>query len=435
MSKSTSLFTTLMQSLSRHLRPAPYPYGLLTLRLLGKLGGKNRQFLRDPIPRHVEIDGDTTLRVSAQYKAERDETTMNDSDCENVAELNITLPLRGCVNMLREVAVGIIFEDDSDPELDKRDNEVEAFDPSSLWDSKIEDLDIQAYSTYVISCTKDDQAVACMDVIRVALEELHLSDTMDVETNDQSFEELVYLGLLYACMVDATEKKSSTIIREYILKFDRVIFSSCFAKFMSEPSALASKVGLSILNFLFSVNEGNDSCKASILLDALICSLCEAVCTCSWGRHFGLMQAIDNMISTLGVEWSRKYEVNLINASLLAVKAQPRELSEAAVRALIGFFRVCHVLYGEHWPMTNENDNYVWDALSVEGSVSKREKNGEYVTMKYRPSDDVFKIIIYEITSSQQLVRYVVFLQIHLWCYTHFAHSIGYRSVLLLVSC
>ena len=38
-----------MTALSNHLRPAPYPYGLLTLRLLGKLGGKNRCFLRDPL--------------------------------------------------------------------------------------------------------------------------------------------------------------------------------------------------------------------------------------------------------------------------------------------------------------------------------------------------------------------------------------------------
>jgi hypothetical protein len=39
MSKQSELFSTLMQSLSSHLRPAPYPYGLLTLRLLGKLSG------------------------------------------------------------------------------------------------------------------------------------------------------------------------------------------------------------------------------------------------------------------------------------------------------------------------------------------------------------------------------------------------------------
>ncbi len=36
-----------MTALSIHLQPAPYQYGLLTLRLFGKLGGKNRRFLRE----------------------------------------------------------------------------------------------------------------------------------------------------------------------------------------------------------------------------------------------------------------------------------------------------------------------------------------------------------------------------------------------------
>ena len=38
--------TELMTALSKHLRPAPYPYGMLALRVLGKMGGRNRRFLR-----------------------------------------------------------------------------------------------------------------------------------------------------------------------------------------------------------------------------------------------------------------------------------------------------------------------------------------------------------------------------------------------------
>ena len=38
-----------MVAVTNHLRPAPYQYGLLTLRLLGKLGGKNRSFLQLPM--------------------------------------------------------------------------------------------------------------------------------------------------------------------------------------------------------------------------------------------------------------------------------------------------------------------------------------------------------------------------------------------------
>lgn len=408
MSKCTSLFTLLMQSLSRHLRPAPYPYGLLTLRLLGKLGGKNRQFLRDPVPQPFLVDGDTTLQISAKFKAERNENAMDDSDFYIAGELRLPLPLRSCVDMLREVAMGIALDDVADTEQDNHGIEVETIDPLSLWDIKIEDLDLQAYSSYAIHRTKEDQAIACMNVIRAALAEIHLCDAMDVEgaEKDVSCEKLVYSGLLFACMVDATSNESSKILHEHMINFDPVLFSNCFGSFMSEPSNIATKVGLGMLDFALRTNNGNDNGKADLLLDALICSLCETACACSSGRHFGLMLAIDKMILTLGVEWSRKYEVKLINAALLAVKAQPRELSEAAVRALRGFLRVCIALYGEPWDGAKESDDFVWDILSVEGGKSKgKNSDGERVTVKYRPSEDVFKIIIYEVTSSQQLVR------------------------------
>jgi len=41
-----STLPELMSALMRHLRPAPYPYGMLGLRVLGKMGGRNRRFLR-----------------------------------------------------------------------------------------------------------------------------------------------------------------------------------------------------------------------------------------------------------------------------------------------------------------------------------------------------------------------------------------------------
>jgi transformation/transcription domain-associated protein len=49
LSQDEDLFADLMSTLSTHLQPAPYQYGLLTLRLLGKLGGKNRTFLQSPM--------------------------------------------------------------------------------------------------------------------------------------------------------------------------------------------------------------------------------------------------------------------------------------------------------------------------------------------------------------------------------------------------
>ncbi|CAN0536412.1 unnamed protein product, partial [Ectocarpus sp. 12 AP-2014] len=38
-----------MTALCANLRPAPFHYGTIALRLLGKLGGRNRRFLSEPM--------------------------------------------------------------------------------------------------------------------------------------------------------------------------------------------------------------------------------------------------------------------------------------------------------------------------------------------------------------------------------------------------
>lgn len=49
MSGQDSLLTDLIEALCSHLHPPPYPYGTLAMRLLGKLGGRNRRFLKEPL--------------------------------------------------------------------------------------------------------------------------------------------------------------------------------------------------------------------------------------------------------------------------------------------------------------------------------------------------------------------------------------------------
>ena len=68
LSKQKDTFVSLMKALSIHLRPAPYPYGLLTLRLLGKLGGKNRRVLRHSPSPTRDVEGfDKTSDISPNF--------------------------------------------------------------------------------------------------------------------------------------------------------------------------------------------------------------------------------------------------------------------------------------------------------------------------------------------------------------------------------
>ncbi len=50
MSHDPQVLVDVMSALCNNLRPTPFPYGMITLRLLGKIGGRCRHFLRLPMP-------------------------------------------------------------------------------------------------------------------------------------------------------------------------------------------------------------------------------------------------------------------------------------------------------------------------------------------------------------------------------------------------
>ncbi|KAL8008147.1 putative transcription-associated protein [Plasmopara halstedii] len=49
MTSQDRLLTEIIEALNTHLIPPPYPYGELAMRVLGKIGGRNRQYLMDPL--------------------------------------------------------------------------------------------------------------------------------------------------------------------------------------------------------------------------------------------------------------------------------------------------------------------------------------------------------------------------------------------------
>lgn len=51
-----------------HLRPAPYPWGAKALQLLGKLGGRNRRFLKDPLALECKENPEHGLRLILTFE-------------------------------------------------------------------------------------------------------------------------------------------------------------------------------------------------------------------------------------------------------------------------------------------------------------------------------------------------------------------------------
>ncbi|OQR95529.1 phosphatidylinositol kinase (PIK-L3) [Thraustotheca clavata] len=70
MTSQERLLTEIIEALNSHLHPPPYPYGELAMRILGKIGGRNRQFLTDAI--HVEHKSTNIDGANVQLKWEND---------------------------------------------------------------------------------------------------------------------------------------------------------------------------------------------------------------------------------------------------------------------------------------------------------------------------------------------------------------------------
>ncbi|KAE8707127.1 hypothetical protein F3Y22_tig00110387pilonHSYRG00919 [Hibiscus syriacus] len=60
-----NVMSEVILALWSHLRPAPYPWGGKALQLLGKLGGRNRRFLKEPLALEFPLDKCINLAVAA----------------------------------------------------------------------------------------------------------------------------------------------------------------------------------------------------------------------------------------------------------------------------------------------------------------------------------------------------------------------------------
>ena len=63
-----SVMSEVILALWSHLRPAPYPWGAKALQLLGKLGGRNRRFLKEPLALECKENPEHGLRLILTFE-------------------------------------------------------------------------------------------------------------------------------------------------------------------------------------------------------------------------------------------------------------------------------------------------------------------------------------------------------------------------------
>ena len=302
LSKQTFLFTELMQALSRHLRPAPYPYGLLTLRLLGKLGGKNRRFLREPIDacsedKILDTQG-IPLVLQGKWLPSKSPAEMSDTPGED-QELSsggfaLPLPVARCVETLKLLAAteGAKSVDNKDGATSKIDEEASLSwkDSEKLWSLNVEDIDFSAYCLDVMDETRRSQALATFRVTLSALaailpdadtvkctfevseipgekineEEMVQGDETEsrglsynsdqIESRNKEFVNMS-LGVMYGCIVESTRDEAMDMLKGFSAYIYQLIsgHSDCFNRIDANGSQISDDLA-----------EAKDEEKASV---------------------------------------------------------------------------------------------------------------------------------------------------------------------------
>lgn len=286
-SKQSELFVSLMKALSTHLRPAPYPYGLLTLRLLGKLGGKNRRVLREPMDIKDTAafkEHASELEIECRWfdpEAVDDSDAMQTSDdgLESVKPPhNFFLPLsiERCVEVIKRLIDLPLVESNGEertktaegPPLLWEDNE-------RLWDIQIEETDLLPYCSDVMNSTQAAQAESALNVLRTALSEMITVEAIDARSVDvfgesstnnehespatgsmagdfqstssslRSFDndfQLVGLGLMLGCTLESVREQSLDFAKGFLSNMFLIVISrqDCFVRIDANGSAIGT---------------------------------------------------------------------------------------------------------------------------------------------------------------------------------------------------
>ena len=165
----------LMVALTRHLQPAPYPYGLLCMRLLGKLGGINRLFFQGMIGFNNQKQ---TTRSRKQKVAGSDNLSMHcewwqgGAVAESSSEMSFLLPfpLDCAVDVLRCVAGAPCINVSKHCERESVHFSCQMF--SELLSVDPRKFNLNRYIIEVMEETKTSQSKSAFTVLRAALASL-----------------------------------------------------------------------------------------------------------------------------------------------------------------------------------------------------------------------------------------------------------------------
>jgi hypothetical protein len=178
LTQDEDLLVELISSLALHLQPAPYQYGLLTVRLLGKLGGMNKAFLN--VPMNVStVSKEVMSPLSMNFEWDRPPDSS-----QNHHDFSVDIPIRRSTIVLECVA-SMSLGKNYEPSLgfDEEYKTVMQTIKAIVQEEKdFENIDLSSLQSLFIYERTREQAEAAMVMLRSAVELI-----LDIP-NDPSFQ-------------------------------------------------------------------------------------------------------------------------------------------------------------------------------------------------------------------------------------------------------
>ena len=140
-----------------------------------------------------------------------------------------------------------------------------------------------------------------------------------------------------------------------------------------------------------------------IFFENLLSALCDKCIVSDWSVRNGLYKGINMMVKLLGQSWAKRYETEIMNVALYAVKSVPGEMSIAGIKSFEFLVELCSNLYGKIEISKESKMPFTVDMLSL--LRSKEEKVPEVLNAVSKPRDDVMQMLINELASTSHLVR------------------------------
>ncbi len=140
-----------MLALTSHLRPAPYQYGILTLSLLGKLGGKNRRFLQEPmdVTQSKENDLDSRFDLNCRW--------------DSLPTFKLMLPIQRAALVLEHMS---ILECSS---CHRESTNAHGLQNLLSEDLQVEKFNLSEYKNKTLNESRRDQSLSALVIVRAAL--------------------------------------------------------------------------------------------------------------------------------------------------------------------------------------------------------------------------------------------------------------------------